>query len=164
MKSGKVFLVGAGPGDPGLITCKGLACLEKADAVVYDNLADERLLEGVPASAERIYVGKTAGHHTMPQGEINDLLVAKAKEMLNQMPGIEGVGDDVSLVTVETMQWRDSSLGCPREGVQYLQVITPGYLILLQAGDRQYEFHADTGTAVVLCLIDGEDALKSLQE
>lgn len=80
MKSGKVFLVGAGPGDPGLITCKGLACLEKADVVVYDNLADERLVEDVPDSAERIYVGKTAGHHTMPQGEINDLLVAKAKE------------------------------------------------------------------------------------
>ena len=80
MKSGKVFLVGAGPGDPSLITCKGLACLDKADVVVYDYLADERLVEGVPAGAERIYVGKTAGHHTMPQGEINDLLVAKAKE------------------------------------------------------------------------------------
>ncbi|MFC1961655.1 uroporphyrinogen-III C-methyltransferase [Chloroflexota bacterium] len=80
MKTGKVFLMGAGPGDPGLITCKGLAYLEKADVVVYDYLADERLLENVPASAERIYVGKTASHHTMPQHEINDLLVAKAKE------------------------------------------------------------------------------------
>jgi len=80
LKSGKVFLVGAGPGDPGLITCKGLACLEKADVVVYDYLADERLVESAPANAERIYVGKTAGHHTMPQHEINDLLVAKAKE------------------------------------------------------------------------------------
>lgn len=80
MKPGKVFLVGAGPGDPGLVTCKGLACLEKADVVVYDYLADERLVENAPASAERIYVGKTAGHHTMPQQEINDLLVAKAKE------------------------------------------------------------------------------------
>jgi uroporphyrinogen III methyltransferase/synthase len=80
LKPGKVFLIGAGPGDPGLITCKGLACLKKADVVVYDYLADERLLENVPASAERIYVGKTAGHHTMPQSQINDILVAKAKE------------------------------------------------------------------------------------
>ena len=72
MKAGKVYLVGAGPGDPGLITCQGLACLEKADVVVYDNLADERLVEKAPASAERIYVGKTAGHHTMPQHRIND--------------------------------------------------------------------------------------------
>ena len=84
--------------------------------------------------------------------------------MLIQMPGIEGVGGDIALVTVETMLWRDSSLGCPREGMQYLQVITPRYLVLLQAGDKQYQFHTDTGTAVVLCLIDGEDALKALQE
>lgn len=80
MKTGKVFLVGAGPGDPGLITCKGLACLEKSDVVVYDYLADERLLEYVPARAEKIYVGKTAGHHTMLQEDINSLLVAEAKE------------------------------------------------------------------------------------
>ena len=99
---------------------------------------------------------------TPPPG--TEVLVAKAKEMLTQMPGIEGAGDDISLVTVETMQWRDSSLGCPREGMEYRQAITPGYLILLQAGDKQYEFHTDTRTAVVLCLIDGEDALKALQE
>ncbi len=80
MKTGKVFLVGAGPGDPALITCKGLKCLEKADVVVYDYLVDERLLENVPAGAERIYAGKIAGHHTMAQEEINSLLVTKAKE------------------------------------------------------------------------------------
>ncbi len=80
MKSGKVFLVGAGPGDPGLITSKGLACLEMADVVVYDHLADKRLVENTPAGAEKIYVGKAAGHHTMPQEEINRLLAAKAKE------------------------------------------------------------------------------------
>jgi hypothetical protein len=104
----------------------------------------------------------TPAESTPPPG--TEVLVAKAREMLTQMPGMEAVGDDIVLVTVEAMQWRDSSLGCPRQGVQYLQVITPGYLILLQAGDKLYEFHTDTGTAVVLCLIDGEDARKALQE
>ena len=64
--------MGAGPGDPGLVTYKGLACLERADVVIYDHLADERLLQNVPTSAERIYAGKTAGHHTLPQHETHD--------------------------------------------------------------------------------------------
>ena len=60
-----VYLVGAGPGDPGLLTVKARACLEKADAVVYDYLADSRILALVPESTERIYVGKSAGNHAM---------------------------------------------------------------------------------------------------
>ena len=80
MKAGKVYLVGAGPGDPGLITVKGIDCLKKADVIIYDHLLDQGLLEAAPAAAERIYVGKTAGEHTRPQPEINRLLVAKAKE------------------------------------------------------------------------------------
>ena len=138
---------------------------EGAETVVK-LLAQPSPTPGTEPSVGAVTPAETAEYHpaesTPPPG--TEALVAKAKEMLTQMPGIEGVGDDISLVTVETMQWRDSSLGCPREGVQYLQVITPGYLILLQAGDKRYEFHADTGTAVVLCLIDGEDALKALQE
>ncbi len=80
MKTGKVYLVGAGPGDPGLISVKGVECLKKADAIVYDRLLDKHLLDAAPSEAERIYVGKTAGEHTKPQGEINQLLVTKAKE------------------------------------------------------------------------------------
>ena len=80
MRKGKVHLVGAGPGDPGLITAKGLACLGQADVIIYDHLLDERLLDAAPAGAERIYVGKTAGDHTWPQDEINQLLVNKAQE------------------------------------------------------------------------------------
>jgi uroporphyrinogen III methyltransferase/synthase len=79
MKPGKVYLVGAGPGDPGLISVKGLKCLSQADVIIYDRLLDERLLESTPAEAERIYVGKTAGEHIKPQDEINRLLVDKAK-------------------------------------------------------------------------------------
>ena len=80
MKTGKVYLVGAGPGDPGLISVKGLECLKQADVIIYDRLLDERLLDSAPSEAERIYVGKTVGEHTKEQNEINQLLVDKAKE------------------------------------------------------------------------------------
>ncbi len=80
MKQGKVYLVGAGPGDPGLITRKGLECLSQADVIIYDRLLDEQLLNSAPMKAERIYVGKAAGKHTKKQSEINQLLVDRAKE------------------------------------------------------------------------------------
>ena len=79
-KTGKVYLVGAGPGDPGLITQKGIRCLNKAEVVVYDNLLDKHLLEQSPAGVEKIYVGKRAGKHAKTQSEINCLLVDKARE------------------------------------------------------------------------------------
>ena len=77
---GIVFLVGAGPGDPGLITVKGLARLREADVVVYDALSSPRLLREARADAELISVGKRGGCQTMKQEEINALLVSKAKE------------------------------------------------------------------------------------
>ena len=78
--SGKVYLVGAGPGDPELVTVKAAKCLAEADVVIYDRLVDDRLLIEVPSKAELIYVGKKAGHHTLKQPEINQLLADKAKE------------------------------------------------------------------------------------
>lgn len=77
---GTVYLVGAGPGDPGLITVRGLRCLRRADVVVYDFLANALFLEEAPPQAERIFVGKTRGCHTTPQEEINILLARKALE------------------------------------------------------------------------------------
>lgn len=77
-ETGVVYLVGAGPGDPGLITEKGLSRLKHCDAVVYDSLASDRLLWEVPADCEKIYVGKRAGSHSMKQEEINRLLVELA--------------------------------------------------------------------------------------
>lgn len=77
---GKVYLVGAGPGDPGLITIKGVECLRKADVVVYDHLLDSQLLEFAPPGVERIYVGKSGSEHVMEQAEINRLFVVKANE------------------------------------------------------------------------------------
>ncbi len=75
---GLVSLVGAGPGDPDLITVKGMQRLQQADAVVYDYLANETLLDYCPPFAERHYVGKRAGAHCCSQDEINRLLVELA--------------------------------------------------------------------------------------
>lgn len=79
-KSGKAYLVGAGPGDPGLLTIKGRKLLSEADVVIYDRLASPRILSYAPRNAEFIYVGKTAGRHAVSQEEINALIVQKAKE------------------------------------------------------------------------------------
>jgi uroporphyrinogen III methyltransferase / synthase len=77
--SGIVFLVGAGPGDPGLITVRGRRLLEQAEVVVYDYLANPKLLGYCPPGAEIIYVGKKATAHTLTQDQINQLLIDKAK-------------------------------------------------------------------------------------
>lgn len=80
MNKGIVYLVGAGPGDPKLITVKGAECLRKADVVIYDRLAGHRLLALARPGAEIIYVGKSPDRHTLKQAEINRLLVEKARE------------------------------------------------------------------------------------
>ena len=79
-KSGKVYLIGAGPGDYRLLTLKACDCLKMADTVVYDRLADERILQYAPRGAEFIYVGKASSQHTMTQDKICQLLVDLAKE------------------------------------------------------------------------------------
>ncbi len=78
--TGKVYLVGAGCGAADLITVRGLRLLERCGAVVYDDLLDPELLEAAPEGAERIYVGKRRGRHSMAQEEINALLISKARE------------------------------------------------------------------------------------
>jgi uroporphyrinogen III methyltransferase/synthase len=77
---GKVWLVGAGPGDPGLITVAGLERLREADVIVYDRLVSPRLLEHAREDAELIFMGKVAGKGAHDQAKINDLLVEKARE------------------------------------------------------------------------------------
>jgi len=77
---GKVYLVGAGPGDPGLITLNGLHCLEKADIIIYDHLVDKGFLNKVRQEVELIHVGKQPKAHLMSQEQINALLVAKARQ------------------------------------------------------------------------------------
>ena len=79
-KQGKVYLIGAGPGDPGLLSIKAMECLKAADAVVYDRLADPRILAYARPDAEMVYVGKASANHTMRQPDINKLLVKLAAE------------------------------------------------------------------------------------
>jgi len=79
-KRGKVYLVGAGPGDPKLISLKGLECIREADVIIHDYLASPGLLVHARPDAEIIYVGKSGSKHTMEQDEINALLARKARE------------------------------------------------------------------------------------
>lgn len=80
IRSGTVYLVGAGPGDPELITVRGHRLLRQADVVLYDRLVHPELVDLARPSADRIYVGKAPREHTCTQGEINALLVARARQ------------------------------------------------------------------------------------
>lgn len=80
MAGGMVYLVGAGPGAPDLITVRGLRCLREADVVVYDRLVSSELLQECRPSARRVYVGKASGSHALPQERINRLLIKLARE------------------------------------------------------------------------------------
>lgn len=77
---GKVYLVGAGPGDKGLLTVKGKALIEKADVIVYDRLVSADIMDMIPENAELIDVGKNAGDHPVPQSKINEILAENAEE------------------------------------------------------------------------------------
>jgi len=81
--AGKVWLVGAGPGDPELLTIKAHRVLQSAQVLVYDRLISQAILDLAPASARRLYVGKRKSNHSVPQGDLNDLLAALAGEGLN---------------------------------------------------------------------------------
>lgn len=77
---GKVYLIGAGPGDPGLVTVRARKLLELADVIVYDYLANSKLLDWTKPDSEKIYVGKSAGRHSIPQDEIEEILVDRANK------------------------------------------------------------------------------------
>ena len=79
MSQGTVYLVGAGPGDPGLLTVRGLDLLRSAEVIVYDRLVNKALLEEAPAKALRIFAGKAPGYHSLPQEEINAILIEHAR-------------------------------------------------------------------------------------
>lgn len=78
MSKGKVYLVGAGPGDPDLLTVKALRLMQNADVIFYDRLVSDEILQLIPAGVSRFMVGKASGHHCVPQQEINQLLINAA--------------------------------------------------------------------------------------
>ncbi len=79
-KKGKVYIVGAGPGDPGLITVKGVRCIQEAEVIIFDHLVSEDLLRYAKADVCLLYAGKQGGDHTLSQEEINERLVAEASQ------------------------------------------------------------------------------------
>ena len=106
--NGTVFLVGAGPGDPRLLTVGAMECMKRAEVVVYDHLADESILSYAPADAELIYVGKQSCKHTMRQEDINVLLADKAAEgktvvrLKGGDPFVFGRGGEEALLLLES--------------------------------------------------------------
>ena len=92
---GVVYLVGAGPGHPGLITRLGYELLQHCDAVAYDALIPMELIAGLPDRVERHYVGKRAGKHSLPQSKINELLMQLARRGLNVVIILAGRGTNV---------------------------------------------------------------------
>lgn len=78
-KIGKVYLVGSGPGDLGLLTLKGLELLKKADVIIYDRLVSKTILRQIPSRTKKLYVGKSSGKHSVPQDKINELIVKESK-------------------------------------------------------------------------------------
>ncbi|WP_066319466.1 uroporphyrinogen-III C-methyltransferase [Bacillus sp. FJAT-29814] len=105
MGTGKVFLVGAGPGDVGLMTIKGLEAIKRAEVILYDRLANPKLLEFAPSDCELIYCGKLPDRHILRQEHINDLLVEKALEgkivvrLKGGDPGVFGrVGEEAAAI------------------------------------------------------------------
>src|SRR5207247_775671 len=101
-KSGKVYLVGAGPGDLGLVTLRAKGCIENADVIVYDHLANPETLGWARDDAEIVYVGKTPGESRISQNEINALLREKAREG-KQVVRLKG-GERLGSITNEMMK------------------------------------------------------------
>lgn len=85
MGNGIVWLVGAGPGDPDLLTIKALRLIQQADVVIHDRLVSQAIMDLIPASTRRIYVGKSRSDHAVPQEDINQLLM-RAPGLLPQVP------------------------------------------------------------------------------
>jgi len=155
MSDGIVYLVGAGPGDPGLLTLRGRAVLASADVVVYDALLSPRVLGHAPPEAERIYVGKRSDRHTLPQHQINALLLERARagqtvvRLKGGDPFVFGRGGEEAVALAEA--------GVPFEVVPG---VTAGVAALAYAGiPATHRDHAST-----LGIVTGHTAAEKAEE
>jgi uroporphyrin-III C-methyltransferase len=151
---GVVYLVGAGPGDPELITVRGLRCLRQADVVVYDRLVDSRLLAEAPAAARRVFAGKSPGRQALRQEEINALLVrqARAGRVVVRLKG----GDPFVFG-----RGGEEALACAAAGVAWEAVpgVTSAAAVPGLAGIPLTQRGVAAGFAVVTGHCAGEDSL-----
>ncbi len=155
-RPGTVYIVGAGPGDEGLITVRGVEALERADVVVYDYLASPRLLDHCRAECERLYVGKVGSEHTLPQTEINELLVHRA---LGGQTVVRLKGGDPFVFG----RGGEEALALARRGIPF--VIVPGITAALAAAAYAGIPLTHRGLASTAALITGhEDPLKEASE
>lgn len=169
-KPAMVYLVGAGPGDPDLVTVRGLKLLREADVVVYDRLVAPALLEEVPPGAELIYVGKAAGFHYREQDQINAILIARASEGLMVVrlkggdPFVFGRGGEEGLalaeagIPFEVVPGISSAVAVPayagipvtHRGIANAFTVVTGHACTESAGDTDWEALSRTGTLVIL--------------
>lgn len=169
-KSGIVYIVGAGPGDPGLITVRGLNCLRQAEVVVYDRLVHPQLLEEAPPEAKLIHVGKTPGQKSISQTEINTILVEQGQRgrvvvrLKGGDPFVFGRGGEECQalaeagVHYELIPGISSALAVPayagipvthRDFVSSFTVVT-GHVRDVTYGQRQWAALPTTGTLIIL--------------
>ena len=108
-----------------------------------------------PVTALKTEIG---GETAMDTAEMDDTAAKMVELVTKQLLANNAAlsADEVQVLQATAQQWRDAGLGCPRPGMMYAQVITPGYLIKVKAGGKVYEYHTDTNRAVVLCAVDGE--------
>lgn len=169
-KPGTVYLVGAGPGDPELITVRGLSLLRRAGVVLYDRLVHPDLLEAAPPEAERIFVGKAPGRHACPQEAINDLLIEKAREGIVVVrlkggdPFVFGRGGEEALalagagIPFEVVPGVSSAVSAPayagipvtHRGVAHAFTVVTGHTCDLPGGEPDWAALAQAGTLVIL--------------
>jgi len=115
-----------------------------------------------PVEEPATEIGDAMDTSTLP-GKMQGM-IQKSKEMLVDLLGNGLEADEIIVVSAESREWRDGSLGCPKPGMMYTQAITSGYLIVLEVGGHQYEFHTDKGNTGVLCKIDGKPAWETLKQ
>lgn len=180
MTGGRVYLVGAGPGDPGLMTLRAALVLEAADVVVYDHLVADVILDRLPASGERVYAGKEAGAHSMNQKAINELLEERACRGLTVVrlkggdPFVFGRGGEEAEylaargIPFEVVPGVTSAVGVPayagipvtHRGVAASLAIVSGRAGPIgEAPDVEWERIAGADTIVVLMGVTNQDPL-----